>query len=66
MQVHHVFPFHSCIALGLPDLELDLRNLITLREHEANRPTEDPHIFNIFPTISTTLSQPAFSSTACL
>ncbi|MBS2032966.1 MAG: hypothetical protein JST54_34155, partial [Deltaproteobacteria bacterium] len=27
MQVHHIFPFHYSIALGRPDLELDLRNL---------------------------------------
>ena len=31
-QVHHVWPFHYCIALGRPDLELDPRNLITLCE----------------------------------
>jgi hypothetical protein len=29
-QVHHIFPFHYCVALGRPDLELDERNLITL------------------------------------
>jgi hypothetical protein len=29
-QVHHIFPFHYCVALGRPDLELDQRNLITL------------------------------------
>ena len=28
--MHHIFPFHYCIALGRPDLELDERNLITL------------------------------------
>jgi len=32
LQVHHIFPFHYCIALGCPDLELDDRNLITLCE----------------------------------
>ena len=32
IQVHHVWPFHICIALGRPDLELDSRNLITLCE----------------------------------
>lgn len=30
VQVHHILPFHFCIALGRPDLELDERNLITL------------------------------------
>jgi 5-methylcytosine-specific restriction enzyme A len=30
VAVHHVMPFHICIALGRPDLELDERNLITL------------------------------------
>ena len=30
LQVHHIFPFHYCIALGRPNLELDERNLITL------------------------------------
>jgi hypothetical protein len=25
LQVHHIFPFHYCIALGRPDLELDDR-----------------------------------------
>ena len=32
VQIHHRFPFHYCIALGRPDLELDMRNLITLCE----------------------------------
>src|SRR5512141_1002133 len=26
VQVHHIFPFHYCIALGRPDLELYERN----------------------------------------
>ena len=30
VQVQHIFPFHYCVALGRPDLELDERNLITL------------------------------------
>lgn len=30
LQVHHIFPFHWCVRLGRPDLELDERNLITL------------------------------------
>ena len=33
VQIHHRFPFHYCVALGRPDLELDPRNLITLCEH---------------------------------
>jgi hypothetical protein len=38
VQIHHRFPFHYCVALGRPDLELDMRNLITLCEwpgHES-------------------------------
>lgn len=44
LQVHHKFPFHYCIALGRPDLELDLRNLITLCEDESGRPGQDHHL----------------------
>lgn len=44
LQVHHKFPFHYCIALGRPDLELDQRNLISLCEDEAGRPAEDHHL----------------------
>ncbi len=44
VQVHHIFPFHYCIALGRPDLELDERNLITLCEKEEGRPGEDHHL----------------------
>jgi hypothetical protein len=44
VQVHHIFPFHYCIALGRPDLELDQRNLITLCETEEGRPTDDHHL----------------------
>lgn len=36
LQVHHVIPFHICILLDRPELELDHRNLITLcacKEH---------------------------------
>jgi len=36
VQAHHIFPFHYCIALGRPDLELDDRNLITLCETEGH------------------------------
>src|SRR5262249_40052921 len=44
LQVHHIFPFHYCIALGRPDLELDDRNLITLCENEKSEPGEDHHL----------------------
>ena len=44
LQVHHIFPFHYCIALGRPDLELDDRNLITLCEDEAGRPGQNHHL----------------------
>ena len=43
-QVHHVFPFHYCIALGRPDLELDPRNLLTLCETEEGKPGENHHL----------------------
>ena len=43
-QVHHKFPFHCCIALGRPDLELDDRNLITLCEDEEGKPGENHHL----------------------
>lgn len=32
VQVHHQIPFHLCVNLGRPDLELDHRNLISLCE----------------------------------
>lgn len=44
LQVHHIFPFHYCIALGRPDLELDQRNLITLCEDEAGHPGDNHHL----------------------
>ncbi len=44
VQVHHMFPFHYCIALGRPDLELDDRNLITLCETEKDHPTPNHHL----------------------
>ncbi len=44
VQVHHIFPFHYCIALGRPDLELDDRNLITLCDKEEGKPSEDHHL----------------------
>lgn len=43
-QVHHIFPFHYCIVLGRPDLELDQRNLITLCENEAGHPADNHHL----------------------
>jgi hypothetical protein len=36
LQVHHVLPFHFCILLGRPELELDQRNLITLCQGQNN------------------------------
>lgn len=36
LNVHHILPFHFCILLGRPELELDQRNLITLCEGETN------------------------------
>lgn len=44
LQVHHVFPFHYCVVLGRPDLELDARNLITLCERGAGEAGENHHL----------------------
>lgn len=44
VQVHHKFPFHYCIALGRPDLELDQRNLISLCEDEHGKPSQNHHL----------------------
>ena len=44
VQVHHIFPFHFCLALGRPDLELDQRNLITLCEAKAGTAAQDHHL----------------------
>lgn len=44
LQVHHIFPFHYCVALGRADLELDQRNLITLCEDEKGRPGQNHHL----------------------
>jgi hypothetical protein len=44
LQVHHIFPFHYCVALGRPDLELGDRNLITLCEDEAGKPGQNHHL----------------------
>jgi hypothetical protein len=43
IQIHHRFPFHYCVALGRPDLELDPRNLITLCEWPSH-PSPDHHL----------------------
>jgi len=44
LQAHHIYAFHICVDLGRPDLELDLRNLITLCQTEAGRPAQDHHL----------------------
>jgi 5-methylcytosine-specific restriction protein A len=44
INVHHIFPFHYCVSLGRPDLELDQRNLITLCETSKTRKTQDHHL----------------------
>ena len=45
VQVHHIFPFHYCIALGRADLELDERNLITLCGKSHNGNGENHHLW---------------------
>ena len=44
VQVHHIFPFHYCVALGRPDLELDERNLITLCGNSHDGIGENRHL----------------------
>lgn len=44
IQVHHKNPFHYCISLGRPDLELDPRNLISLCESESGKPENNHHL----------------------
>jgi hypothetical protein len=44
VQVHHIFPFHYCNALGRPDLELDERNLVTLCETESDGKGQNHHL----------------------
>jgi len=44
VQVHHIFPFHYCVALGRPDLELDERNLVTLCETESGGTGQNHHL----------------------
>ncbi len=36
LQVHHMLPFHFCVTLGRPELELDERNLMTLCDESIN------------------------------
>lgn len=61
VQVHHVFPFHYCIALGFPQLELDERNLITLCETTSAVPSDDHHLlighFDDFKSSNLTVRQ---------
>lgn len=44
IQVHHVIPFHFCILLGRPELELDPRNLVGLCETEEGLPLPNHHL----------------------
>ena len=44
VQVHHIIPFHFCVLLGRPDLELDPRNLITLCEAERHQKAPNHHL----------------------
>ena len=44
LQAHHRIPFHYCIALKRPDLELDERNLIALCEDEKGIKVENHHL----------------------
>lgn len=43
-QVHHRFPFHLCVLLGRPELELYQPNLISLCESEAGKPCPNHHL----------------------
>lgn len=44
LQVHHIIPYHICIELGRPDLELDERNLITLCQTNEEITTQNHHL----------------------
>ena len=44
VQVHHIFPFHYCVALGRPDLELDPKNLISLCETNKKYSEQNHHL----------------------
>ena len=44
LQVHHIIPFHYCVALGRPDLELDDRNLISLCESVKGKECNNHHL----------------------
>lgn len=44
IQVHHIFPFHFCVALGRPDLELDQRNLASVCETNATVREQNHHL----------------------
>jgi hypothetical protein len=44
VDVHHVFPFHLCILVGRPDLELDERNLVTLCAESNEHGAGDHHL----------------------
>lgn len=44
LQVHHIIPYHICIELNRPDLELDERNLITLCQTDFDIKTENHHL----------------------
>jgi hypothetical protein len=51
VQVHHIIPFHFCVLLGRPELELDKRNLITLCERGFNHHLVIGHL-NSFGTFN--------------
>jgi hypothetical protein len=45
LQVHHIWPFHFCVLLGRPDLELDIyRNTINLSESEKGMKEVNYHL----------------------
>jgi hypothetical protein len=44
VQIHHAIPYHYCILLGRPDLELCHKNLISLCESEHDSSCENHHL----------------------
>jgi len=44
IQIHHRIPFHFCILLGRPDLELDPDNLVGLCETETGLALPNHHL----------------------
>lgn len=57
LEAHHILPFHICILMGWPHLEMDPNNIIILSQspipyhlligHLGSFESFNPHIFNL-------------------